>query len=156
MLMAGSPKILEASAAFAESGIDHSCSMIFEQQDGITSSLNCTLKADSPTEANLLFEKGWIRMESWWLTPGPITIHRSDQESERIEFPEPGNGYHYEAEEVMSCLDNGLTESASLPLDFSLDLISTLDKIRDRCGIRYEQDGPVPANDHVRPLDTDT
>jgi predicted dehydrogenase len=73
MLMAGSPKILEASAAFAESGIDHSCSMIFEQQDGITSSLNCTLKADSPTEANLLFEKGWIRMESWWLTPGPIT-----------------------------------------------------------------------------------
>jgi predicted dehydrogenase len=119
MLMAGSPKTFEAS------------------------SLNCTLKADSPTEANLLFEKGWIRMESWWLTPGPITVHRTDQEPERIEFPEPGNGYHYEAEEVMRCLDEGLTESASLPLDFSLDLMNTLDKIRDRCGIRYEQDGPL-------------
>jgi predicted dehydrogenase len=143
MLMAGSPKTFEARAAFAESGIDHSCSMIFEQENDITSSLNCTLKADSPTEANLLFEKGWIRMESWWLTPGPITVHRTDQEPERIEFPEPGNGYHYEAEEVMRCLDEGLTESASLPLDFSLDLMNTLDKIRDRCGIRYEQDGPL-------------
>ena len=140
LLMAGIPSNIKASAQFADTGIDHSCSMIFEQENEVVSSLNCTLLAESPIEADLLFEKGRIRMESWWLTPGPITVHRHGQDPELIEFPEPGNGYHYEADEVMRCLDEGLTESPMLPLEFSLDLIGTLDRIRNICRISYAQD----------------
>jgi hypothetical protein len=88
-----------------------------------------------------MFDLGRIRMESLWLTPGPITVHRKEREPERIEFPEPGNGYQYEAVEVMRCLEAGLTESSLLPLSFSLDLMDTLDRVRSICGIRYEQDG---------------
>lgn len=124
----------------SKDGIDLSCNMMFEQEDRGASSLNCTLMADSPSEANLLFEKGWIRMESVWITPGPITIHRIGEDPERIEFPEPGNCYQYEAAEVMRCLDEGLIESPALPLDFSLDLIGILDRVREICGIRYRQD----------------
>jgi len=140
LLLAGPPTRFHASARFAPTGVDHSCNMIFEQAEGIVSSLNCTVMTESPTEANLLFEKGWIRMESRWLTPGPITIHRDGRDTELIEFPEPGKGYQYEAEEVMRCLDEGLTESPALPLDFSLMLMETLDAVRERCGIRYPQD----------------
>jgi predicted dehydrogenase len=140
LLLAGPPNRFHASARFAPTGVDHSCNMIFEQADGVVSSLNCTVMSESPTEANLLFEKGWIRMGSRWLMPGPITIHRDGRDTELIEFPEPGKGYQYEAEEVMRCLDEGLTESPALPLDFSLDLMETLDAVRERCGIRYPQD----------------
>ena len=113
---------------------------ILEQGNEVVSSLNCTLLSESPVEANLLFEHGWIRMESWWLTPGPITIHQKGRKSKRVRFRVPGNGYQFEAAEVMQCLDGGLTESPSLPLDFSLDLIGTLDAVRASCGIRYPQD----------------
>ena len=140
LLLAGIPNNIKAIARFAENGADQSCNIIFEHNHNIISSLNCTLMANSPVEANLIFEKGWIRMESWWLAPGPITVHMSGKEPQLIEFPEPGNGHHYEAAEVMRCLDEGLTESPMLPLDFSLDLMETLDKIRKICGIRYEQD----------------
>jgi len=140
MLMAGKPVNIKAKACFAESGVDHSGNLIFQQKDEVISSLNYTLVTDAPVEANLLFEKGWIRMESWWLTPGPISIHRHGQESEKIEFPEPGNGYHYEAAEVMRCLDEGLIESPSLPLEFSTGIMQTLDSIREICEIKYEQD----------------
>jgi predicted dehydrogenase len=140
MLTAGKPLNIKANARFADTGVDHSCSMIFEQKEEVVSSLNYTLLSDSPVEASLLFENGWIRMESWWLTPGPITVYRHEQESERIEFPEPGVGLHHETTEVMDCLDKSLTESPTLPLDFSLELMETLDGIRDTCGIRYDQD----------------
>jgi predicted dehydrogenase len=140
VLTAGKPLNIKAKARFADSGVDHSCSMIFEQEEEVVSSLNYTLLSDSPVEANLLFEKGWIRMESWWLTPGPVTVYRHEQEPERIEFPEPGVGLHHESAEVMECLDKGLTESPTLPLDFSLELMETLDAIRNICGIRYDQD----------------
>ncbi len=140
LLMAGPPAKFHATARFVSTGVDHSCNMIFEHADEVVSSLDCTVMAKSPTEANLLFEKGWIRMESMWLTPGPITIHRIGQKPKRVKFREPGNGYHYEAAEVMRCLDQGLAESPSLPLDFSLNLMEILDAVRDRCGIRYVQD----------------
>lgn len=139
-LMAGPPEVISAKARFAPSGTDHSCNMIFEQDGGIVSSLNCTLNNHSPVEATMLFEEGYIRMESWFLTPGPISVHRKDKDPERIEFPEPGHGYHYEAAEVMRCLDEGLTESPLLTLDFSMGLMDTLDRIRRECDIRYAQD----------------
>jgi predicted dehydrogenase len=139
-LLAGVPRKIQASARLAASGIDHSCNMLFDHGGGVASSLNCTLVSDSPTEASLLYEKGWIRMEPMWHTPGPITLHRQGHEPERTGFPEPGNGYQYEAEEAMRCLSEGLTESPLLPLDFSLDLMGTLDRVRATCGIHYEQD----------------
>ncbi len=139
-LMAGPPEKIWATARFAPTGVDHSCNMIFEHGNEVVSSLSCTLLSDAPIEANLLFEHGWIRMESWWLTPGPITIHRKGRKPRRVKFREPGNGYHHEAAEVMQCLDRGLTESPSLPLGFSLDLMGTLDAVRKECGIRYLQD----------------
>ena len=140
LLMGGLPESIKANAGFTDTNVDHSGNLLFEQANGLRSSLNYTLASDAPTEANLMFEKGWIRMERWWLTPGPITLHMHGKDPERMEFPEPGNGYHYEAAEVMSCLDAGLKESPLLPLDFSMGLMKTLDSIRKICGIQYEQD----------------
>jgi predicted dehydrogenase len=139
-LLAGRPVKICASARLAPTGVDHSCNMVFEHRGGVASSLNCTLESPSPVEANLLFEQGRVRMESWWLTPGPLTLHRTGSKPRRFKFREPGHGYHYEAAEVMSCLDRGLTESPSLPLVFSLELMGTLDSVREKCGIRYPQD----------------
>ena len=140
MLTAGKPENIHATARFAPTGTDHSCSMIFRQKDEVVSSLNCTLMSESPVEANLLFDKGRIRMEPWFLTPGPITLFREGKDPEKMAFPEQGKGYHYEAAEVMRCLDEGLTESPMLTLDFSLQLMETLDEIRKICGIRYPGD----------------
>ena len=139
-LFAGPPDKIQASARFAPSGVDHSGNMVFEHGTDVVSSLNYTLLSESPVEANLLFEKGRIRMESWWLTPGPVTLHRKEEEPKKFSFSEPGHGYHHEAAEVMRCLDEGQTESPMLPLDFSLDLMGTLDAVRAACGIIYPQD----------------
>ena len=46
-------------------------------------------------------------------------------------------GYHWEAEEVMKCLDAGKTESDVVPHDFSLKLIRTMDRIREDAGIVF-------------------
>jgi hypothetical protein len=59
------------------------------------------------------------------------------KEKETIVFNPPALGYHWEAEEVMNCLDNGLIESPAVPLSFSLDLIKTLDRIRHEAGIEF-------------------
>ena len=43
-----------------------------------------------------------------------------------------GNGYHYEAEEVMSCVREGRHESRVMPLTQSLQIMQAVDHIRSR------------------------
>jgi hypothetical protein len=42
--------------------------------------------------------------------------------------------------EAGRCLRQGLTESASMPLDETLAILETLDAIRERLGLRYPAD----------------
>ena len=41
-----------------------------------------------------------------------------------------GNGYHYEAEEVRTCVEQGLVESSTMPLSDSIGVAATVDQIR--------------------------
>lgn len=55
----------------------------------------------------------------------------SRNRGERFRFRYAGNGYHYEADEVRSCVRRGLTESAVMPLDDSVVVTATAEAIRE-------------------------
>jgi len=49
----------------------------------------------------------------------------------RLNFRYAGNGYHYEADEVRACVERGASESVVMPLDDSIAVASTADRIRE-------------------------
>jgi predicted dehydrogenase len=54
--------------------------------------------------------------------------------------PYHGNGYNYEADEVMRCLRSGERESHLMPLDETLRIMETMDIIRSQWNLKYPQD----------------
>jgi hypothetical protein len=48
-----------------------------------------------------------------------------------------GRGYHFEASEVMKCINEGKIESNVVPHSYTLDLMRTLDRIRKSAGIKF-------------------
>lgn len=51
-----------------------------------------------------------------------------------------GAGYVYEAREVMRCLRAGLVESELMPWAETLQIMETIDRIRQSIGVKYPQD----------------
>jgi hypothetical protein len=49
----------------------------------------------------------------------------------RLAYHYAGNGYHYEADEVRSCVERGAAESATMPLEDSISVAATADEIRE-------------------------
>jgi predicted dehydrogenase len=49
----------------------------------------------------------------------------------RLAFRYGGNGYHYEADELRSCVERGASESATMPLNDSVAVAVTADAIRE-------------------------
>jgi hypothetical protein len=66
-----------------------------------------------------------------------VNLELNGLEKQEFVFNPDAMGYHWEAEEVMKCLDAGLTESPVVPLSFSLDLMKTLDRIREAAEIVF-------------------
>lgn len=62
------------------------------------------------------------------------------QSSSTLLKPYVGNGYNYEAAEVMRCLSDSKTESSIMPLDETLSLMETMDEIRRTWNLTYPQD----------------
>jgi predicted dehydrogenase len=55
-------------------------------------------------------------------------------------LPFGGNGYQFELMEVDRCLRLGLTESPRMPLNDSLEVLKTMDALRQQCGLLYPQE----------------
>jgi len=137
LLLMGKPAVIKSTAVLSETGADESCNILFEYPDGATANLECTISAETPGVATVIFEKGQIKINPKWYAPSSLTIIHPNKKTEELTFESVGNGYHYEAIEAMRCLENGLIECPDLTLDFSLDLMGLLDKIRSQCGIKY-------------------
>lgn len=140
LLLLGKPENIAATSCFAETGVDASTAMIFSYPDDRMASLYCTFTANTPTRADITFDRGRISIEGQWFTPSNPVLYREDGSKEVLRHNEKSNGYQYEAIECMRCLENGLTESPLLGLDFSLNLMEILDRIRGICGIEYPAD----------------
>jgi predicted dehydrogenase len=137
LLLLGYPQEIEAVAVKAPTGVDESMSISLSYETGAIASLHCTFAAHTNTDANIYGNKGKIHLKHQWIRANDIVVTINDENPVEMKFPSKAKGLEYEAEEVMNCLKNGLTESSVLGLDFSLQLMKLLDAIRLKCNIVY-------------------
>ncbi|MBK6993440.1 MAG: hypothetical protein IPH31_00420 [Lewinellaceae bacterium] len=120
--------------------MDESCAFTFQYPRGRLALGHSTIAANTSLGAHLYGTEGTIFLHPRWHHTQKITVshYEGRQESFReLDIPYIGRGYFYEAAHVMQCLENELFESETLPLDFTLDLVETLDAIREKVGLVY-------------------
>ena len=139
-MIMGSPSKISGMAHLGETGVDEQAGIVLGYDRGRVSTLYTSIRVDSPVEAILLGTLGQIRIHDWWIHPQRLTLSVSGQETTAIEMPYVGNGYQFEAAEVMACLRAGKLESDLMPLDESLSIVETLDAVRAQWGLRYPRE----------------
>jgi predicted dehydrogenase len=133
----GEPADIKASASFAPSGSEESVSVIFSYPGNRKASLYSSFRTNTGIGCRLLCENGNITVSRGRDMNQRVITEMHSGENEVFVYSPPAMGYHWEAEELMNCLEGGLTESSVVPLDFSLSLIRTLDRIRQEAGISF-------------------
>jgi predicted dehydrogenase len=136
-LIFGPPKRIVSTANFGPSGVDEEAAMILTHGRGEMAILHTAIRLDTAQEAIISGTHGRIRIHSPWWRPTTMTLSRDGKSDERFDFPLEGNGYEYEAQEVMNCLRSGKLESPLMPLNESLSIMETLDTLRAQWGLKY-------------------
>jgi len=140
LLLLGKPAEIKAIAQFGDTGVDESLAVILKYNNGALAILNSSFIVKTSTKADIYGTKGHITINPRWFSQTSIIMNQYEKELVNINFNYRNNGYDYEAEEVMNCIDNGLTESPKLPLSFSLDLMQLMDAVRQQIGLVYDAD----------------
>ncbi len=139
----GPPSRITSMAQFGETGVDEQAAILLGYDQGRLAALYTSLRADTPREAILVGTEGRIRIHPQMFRPTKLTLSLTDQEDNTIEIPLEGNGYNYQAAEVMRCLKAGKSESDTMPLDETLAIMKTMDQIRAQWGLRYPMEAPL-------------
>jgi predicted dehydrogenase len=131
------PVRVEAVARRTETGVDAQSSMVFEYPSGAHAAISTSLDARSANRASISGTEGHIVIGRPWGRESPVELLLNDHRSYTTTLPHEGNGLRHQAGEVGRCLRAGQLESPVIPLDETLNVMRTLDLVRERIGLRY-------------------
>jgi predicted dehydrogenase len=139
LFLLGKPKSFKAAASMGSTDVDFSIGILFKYDDEALSVLYSSFIAAADVVAEVHGETGKIVFDNFWFRPVNIKIVRSNGDVIPVPLQFKGNGYNYEAEEVVKCIKEGKTQSELMSWDNSLELIDMLDSIRKETGIFYPE-----------------
>jgi predicted dehydrogenase len=142
-LLLGEPAAVEAWARLTPEGVDATTGIVLGWDNGAVATLSCGFTSDIGSPAVVTGTAGRIEIRDGFFHAGEMVVHRRDREPELVAFADihPADPDHttmrHEAREVMRALRAGETESPLVPLEGSLAVMRTLDRVRERIGVRY-------------------
>ena len=134
----GQPTEIESLCHLGKTGVDEQSAALFRYGQGQMAVLAAAVRTEIPRDAYIIGTKGTLRIHAPWWQSQKLTLKFTEKEREKVlKCPFKGNGFSFEAEEVMRCLREGRLESQIMPLEESLSIMKTMDFIRAQWGLKY-------------------
>lgn len=137
LLILGKPDEIKSFALLSPTGSDELANAMLYYKDGCIASILSATTVDTPITAEIMGTEGTIALPSSWYQTKSLTLLKIGEEPQQIDVSYDGNGFEFQIQEVMQCLDLGEKESSLMPLDFTLLLSKTMDEICTQCGVTY-------------------
>lgn len=143
MVMQRQPSEITPIAKIGETGVDEQSFYLFDYDHETFGVLSSAIQACLAGRAEIIGTEGAIVVPEAFYNTQRAELHRPGEQIIK-QFPcPPQEGFKYEIEELVRCLQNGEQESHIMPLDETLAIMQTLDRIREQLGLHY-------ANDNVK------
>ncbi len=133
----GEPSDLISMPSMGETGVDEQSAYVLRHGEGQLSVLSSAVRTHTSQSAWIYGSKGRIHFHTQFWKAQHMTLYVDGAEPQEISMPYPGNGYQFEAREVMDCLAAGKLESDIMPHSESISLMRTMDLIREQWGLKY-------------------
>ena len=135
-LVLGIPERVVADGIVGSTGVDEVVAAVLHHPGNRLGVVKAALRAPMACTARIGGTDGVIDLPALMHCPSSITVSNMNG-VECIDASWEGPGLRFEVEEVHRCLEAGLTESPSMPLDESVAIAKTLDAIRAPLGVVY-------------------
>ena len=135
----GSADSIHCVGRMAPNGVDSAATMTLGYVGGGTASLACGFDAHGPGRFTIHGTKGWVEVEPRFHHPTTISVHRSGVLPKVIEARMTGRGYAHELIEVTNRMLAGETESPTMLLSDTLEVMRVMEECLSQLGLSYDE-----------------
>lgn len=137
------------TAATVENGIDEYNSFTLKYEDGKIAVLSSALSVKMENKVVISGTKGSVIIGEgydWWRANTAKLVLTGDDpfvcngEKQVFEQPYPSFGFQFEAEAVQNYVKRGCKEALEIPLQESLQIAKTMDLLRKKWNVEYDED----------------
>jgi predicted dehydrogenase len=136
-LILGEPSLIQTVSELTTTGVDEYANMIMKYPNGETAHLLSAINFNTSIEAEIIGEKGTIKIKSPWFKATDLSVHLPDGITQNFSMPHECNGFEHEIKEVMHCLDNNLLQSNKMPHHSTLLVSKIMDEVLRQAGVVY-------------------
>lgn len=123
------PEKVFGCATFADTGVENSCSLLFQYSNGAMAQLYSSFILQTKQDAIIYGTEGYIILEEFWHGT-KIEIVKNNRKK-KLTFPFKQNGFEYEIEEVEKCIERKEIESNIVSHETSIEISKLMDNIFD-------------------------
>ena len=131
---------VESSVQMTDTGVDGMESITIFYKDGRMAVLTHGIYARSDRKGIIYGEKGYIVVDSINNPRGVSVYDTADCLIASYDIPAQISGYEYEFQEAARCIWEGKTQSDSMPLERTIQLMELMDSLRAQWGLVYPQE----------------
>lgn len=124
------PLEVKAFGTFNPFGVDNQAVAIMRYDDGELVSMYASGNTESANEAWIYGVDGKIHIPKWFWCAQSAELFPRGGNPEVFEHKTAAEGFEFELMEVERCIREGLKESPTMPLDESIAIIRTINRIR--------------------------
>lgn len=138
-LFLGAPDRVTTFGSLTSTGVDAQTVVVLEFETGAQSVLTTSLLHFSPERASVNGTRARIEVNPWFVVPAGFELIAPGKGDKRLSFENDTglsfrDGMAWEAAAVAQHIADGLTESPLHPLDFSVEVMQTMDSVRRQVG----------------------
>ncbi|WP_296136585.1 Gfo/Idh/MocA family protein [uncultured Tessaracoccus sp.] len=134
----GEAKEIQCQARRYPNGVDAGAVVNLRHTGDALSSLTCGFDGHGPGRFVISGTKGWVEIAPRFHHPTAITINRSGILPRVIETKVVGRGYAHQFAAVTRLLQQGATESETMPLADTLEVMRILEECLTQAGVAHE------------------
>ena len=136
-MLLGKPTKITASGVLTDKGVDGQTSAIFDYANGAQAILTTTMITSTPCRATIAGTLGRIEIDRTFYNPAPMRVVLIDGTTTEYPNNYQGHGLREQAAELERMIDSGEIESPLLTHQMSIEVMQSLDEIRNQIGLRY-------------------
>lgn len=136
-MVLGNPACVTATGVLTEKGVDSQTSAIFDYENGAQAIITTTFITSTPCRATIAGTLGRIEIDRAFYSPASMRVIMQDGTTTEYPNTYKGRGLREQAAELERMVRNAEIESPLLTHKMSIEIMQTLDEIRNQIGLRY-------------------
>jgi predicted dehydrogenase len=136
-MVLGVPARITATGVLTKKGVDSQTSAIFDYTDGAQAVITTTLITGTPCRATISGTLGRIEIDRTFYNPTNMRVVMQDGTTTEYPNTYKGHGLREQAAELERMVRNAEIESPLLTHQMSIEIMQSIDEIRNQIGLRY-------------------